>query len=92
MAETRAREGASDRVAAMTEARAIEETGGQWRLRHVAAITGYSESFLRRSDCPRFYDISGGSTTKAAIWYEPAEVREWKAARLSRAEARPRGA
>jgi hypothetical protein len=78
----------SDRVKLIAEARAIEEAGGQWRVRHAAAVTGYSHSFLRRSDCPRLYDVSGGSTTKATVWYHPAEVRAWKAGRLSRPEER----
>ena len=77
-----------ERVKLMAEARAIEEAGGQWRVRHASAVTGYSDSFLRRSDCPRLYDVSGGSTTKATVWYDPAEVRAWKAGRLSRPEQR----
>jgi hypothetical protein len=79
---------ASKRVKLMAEARAIEEAGAEWRVAHAAAVTGYSESFLRRSDCPRLYDVSGGSTTKASVWYDPAEVRAWKAKRLSRPEER----
>jgi hypothetical protein len=77
-----------ERVKLMVEARAIEQAGGQWRVRHASAVTGYSESFLRRSNCPRLYDVSGGSTAKATVWYDPADVRACKARRLSRPDQR----
>jgi hypothetical protein len=88
MIEEKSGAASSERVSLMAEARAIEEADGQWRVRHAAAVRGYSESFLRRSDCPRLYDVSGGSTTKGAVWYDPAEVRAWKAKRLLRPEER----
>jgi hypothetical protein len=73
----------AERVALLEEAAAIERAGGDWRLRHAAVVAGYSESFLRRSDCPRHYDID----TKTPF-LKPSEVREWKANRLVTAAER----
>lgn len=65
------------KVELLAEARAIEEAGGEWRLKHAAAVLGYSVSFLRRSDCPKHIELD----TKIP-WIIPAEARAWKAARL----------
>lgn len=73
----------AERVALLEEAAAIERVGGDWRLRHAAVVTGYSESFIRRSDCPRYYDMD----TKTPF-LKPAEVKTWKAARLVSAAER----
>lgn len=71
-----------DTVTLLNEAEALERLGGTWTQKHAAAVTGYSPSFLRISDCPKDYEEGHGPTGKARVVYVPAKVRAWKRARL----------
>lgn len=73
-----------DRITLLEEAVSLEKAGAYWTLRHVLAITGYSERFIRTSDCPKAAEEGHGATGKARIVYLPAEVREWMRKRLRR--------
>lgn len=68
-------------VALLREAIALEEAGGTWQQKHAAAVTGYSVSFLRNSDCPCEYEEGNGPKGKPRLIYIPAKVREWKLSR-----------
>lgn len=72
----------SSRVAILREAVALEQAGGFWQQKHAAAVTGYSVSFLRASDCPREYEEGNGPKGRLRLVYVPAEVRAWKLKRL----------
>ena len=64
------------------EALAIERAGGTWTFAHAAAVTGYSVSALRHSDCPRKHERTPKGITKDRVVFIPAEVRAWKASLL----------
>ena len=78
----------ADLVRLLEEAIALERANAHWTQRHAAAVTGYSETFLRRSNCPKHYEMLEGAKGKAKIVYIPAEVRSWKASRILPIEAR----
>jgi hypothetical protein len=67
-----------DKIKLLEEAVALEKAGATWTQAHTAAICNYSESFIRRSDCPKHYEIGAGPRGKGILVYLPAEVREWK--------------
>lgn len=73
---------ASDTIALLDEAVALERAGGTWKQQHAAAVTGYSVSFLRASDCPKHFEEGNGPKGRPRPVYIPAEVREWKRKRL----------
>jgi hypothetical protein len=75
----------ADRIALLEEAVALEKAGGAWTLQHVAALTGYSDRFLRASDLPKAHEEGHGATGKARIVYIPADVREWMRKRQRKA-------
>lgn len=75
----------TERIALLEEAVALEKAGATWTLRHVAAVTGWSERFLRASDLPKSHEEGHGATGKARIVYEPADVRTWQRKRLRKA-------
>lgn len=60
---------------------ALERAGSTWTQAHAAAVAGYSPSFLRKSDCPKHYELGLGPHGKPMLVYLPAEVRDWKVAR-----------
>lgn len=68
----------------LAEAAALEQAGGFWQQKHAAAVTGYSVSFIRASDCPKLYEIGEGPKGRGRPVYIPAEVRAWKLQRLRR--------
>jgi hypothetical protein len=72
----------ADRIALLEEATALEKAGSTWTLQHVVAITGWSDRFLRASDCPRAHEEGHGAKGKARVVYLPAEVRAWMQRRL----------
>lgn len=74
-----------NRIALLEEAVALEKAGAHWTLKHVCAITGYSDRFIRGSDCPRASEEGQGPTGKGRIVYQPAEVRDWQKKRLRKA-------
>ena len=37
----------------LQEAMLLEQMGGEWEVGHAAAFCTVSESFIRRSDCPK---------------------------------------
>lgn len=76
-----------DTVQLLKEAVALEEAGGTWTQRHAAAITGYSISYLRSSDCPKAFEEGNGPKGRARVVYDPAAVRAWKANRRITAQA-----
>lgn len=65
-------------VDTLREAVALEQAGGTWQQRHAAAVTGYSVSFLRNSDCPKHYEEGNGPKGRPRLVYLPDEVRAWK--------------
>jgi hypothetical protein len=69
------------RIDLLREAKALEELGAEWLPAHAAAFCVVSESFLRRSGCPKLIKRGGGRTEKPMITYLPADVRRWNAAR-----------
>lgn len=64
----------------LNEAIALEAVGSAWEIRHAEAVTGYSESYLRNSSCPKHYEESEGRGTgkRRRVVFVPAEVRGWK--------------
>lgn len=74
-------------TAILREAVALEAAGGTWLQKHAAAVTGYSTTFLRNSDCPKGYEEGAGPKGRDRLVYVPAEVRAWKASRLKRRAA-----
>lgn len=71
----------------LREAVALEQAGGTWQQKHAAAVTGYSVSFLRNSDCPKHLEEGNGPKGRPRLVYLPAEVRTWKQQRLRRVAA-----
>lgn len=71
----------------LREAVALEQAGGTWQQRHAAAVTGYSVSYLRNSDCPKHHEEGNGPKGRPRLVYLPAEVRTWKLGRLRRVAA-----
>lgn len=69
------------RVELLQEAKALEEMGGEWLPAHAAAFCNVSESFLRRSSCPKLKKAGAGVTQNHLIAYLPADVRQWNASR-----------
>jgi hypothetical protein len=67
------------RADVIEEAIALEKAGGTWRQKHAAAITGYSQTYVRNSDCPKHFEKGNGPKGKHIVIYEPSEVRQWKA-------------
>jgi hypothetical protein len=74
-----------ERVELLHEAVALEEAGGRWKQKHAAAVTGFSATYLRNSDCPKLLDEGHGPKGKPMVFYLPADVRAWLAARNARA-------
>ena len=74
-----------DRIALLEEAVSLEKAGAYWTLRHVVALTGYSDRFLRDADLPKAHEEGHGPTGKPRIVYLPADVREWMRKRLRKA-------
>lgn len=75
-----------DVVALIREACALEQAGMRWKVKHVAAMTGYSDSFIHNSDCPK-HPVPGGHRSKKEkpmIEFKPREVRTWYDARCGR--------
>lgn len=79
------------RTQLVEEAVALERAGGTWAVKHAAAVTGYSPSHIRNSDCPKHTEPGGPRSRKGRgkIVLIPKEVRDWKAALLDR-ETAPR--
>lgn len=75
---------ARDLTEILREAIALEQAGAPWQQRHAAAVTGYSVSFLRNSDCPKYHEEGNGPKGRRILVYIPAEVRAWKASRMRR--------
>jgi len=75
----------TDRIGLLEEAVALEKAGATWTLRHVVALTGYSERFLRASDLPKAHEEGHGLTGKPRIVYLPADVRDWMRKRTRKA-------
>lgn len=73
------------RLQLLREAVLLEQAGGTWTQKHVSAVTGYSVSFLRASDCPKSYEEGNGPHGKDRVCYQPAEVRDWRSKRLRKA-------
>lgn len=71
-------------TAILREAVALEKARGTWLQKHAAAVTGYSVSFLRNSDCPKHYEEGNGPKGRDRLVYLPEEVRAWKASRLKK--------
>lgn len=84
---TKKKSRSNDTVALLNEAVALEHAGGTWTQKHAAAVTGYSISFLRNSDCPKQSEEGNGPKGRPRVVYLPTEVREWKQSRLIRAKA-----
>lgn len=78
---TRKRTTKGSRVDLLQEAKALEELGAEWLPAHAAAFCVVSESFLRRSACPKLIKRGAGRTDKPMITYLPTDVRRWNAAR-----------
>lgn len=76
-----------DLIEVLREAKALEDAGAPWQQRHAAAVTGFSVSFLRNSDCPCYREEGNGPKGKPRISYVPTEVRAWKAARMRKVAA-----
>jgi hypothetical protein len=76
---------ARDRILLLKEAVEIETAAGLWSQKHVAAVTGYSVAFLRRSDCPRSYIEGNGPAGKERVVYVPGDVRDWMRRKLRKA-------
>lgn len=72
----------NDTVTLLNEAEALERLGGTWTQKHAAAVTGYSPSFLRISDCPKDYEEGHGPKGQPRVVYVPEKVRAWKQSRL----------
>jgi hypothetical protein len=73
------------RILLLREAVALEQAGARWSQKHAAVVAGYSPSFLRNSDCPKFLEDGEGPKGKPRVFYLPAEVRAWLADRNARA-------
>lgn len=82
MTALKVRRHTADTIQLLNEAVALEHAGGTWSQLHAAAVTGYSASFLRASDCPKRFEEGNGPKGRDRVVYIPAEVREWKARRL----------
>lgn len=75
-----------DRVRLLQEAAALESAAGNWTYAHVEALTGYSETTIRGSDCPRHERDTPGSTKgRIQVIFKPAEVRAWYEAGVRKA-------
>lgn len=73
------------RIELLKEAIALEEADGRWTQKHASAVTGYSVSFLRNSDCPKRLEDGEGPKGKPRVFYLPSEVRAWMRARNAKA-------
>lgn len=73
------------------EAIALEKAGMRWEVKHVAALSNRSPSYIRYSSCPKHTEPGGPRSVKGRgkIVFIPAEVRTWIASLLDR-EADPR--
>jgi hypothetical protein len=72
----------------VAEAHALEQAGCVWQMKHAQAITGYSDSYIRNSSCPKERERLQGRGTKGRdrVVFDPAKVRAWQASLRTRAE------
>lgn len=76
------------KTALLREAKALEDLGADWEIQHVAAFCGVSVSYVYRATNLERIERAGGRGVKGKpmLYFNPAVVRAWNAARTLNAK------
>jgi hypothetical protein len=74
----------TDRIALLEEARALEQAGGTWRVRHVMAVLDCSRASVYRCTWIMKRRIKRGEKRKSHIGFHPSDVRLYQAMQSGR--------